>query len=151
MPHRAAACGTAALSHSNIHPTRLMSGNRLYACNNSIFERAFWGIISVMRGRSNLSTSLGGLAMRRRAIVLLTALAFAAVASPLPSWGQAPPAALPPAAEPGRLQQQFQPLTQPGAPPAITLPASPTTTPPPNAANIHLQVQAIVIQGATVY
>jgi hemolysin activation/secretion protein len=64
---------------------------------------------------------------------------------------QTPGAALPPAAEPGRLQQQFQPLTQPGAPPVITLPASPTTAPPPNAANIHFQVQAIEVQGSTVY
>jgi len=69
--------------------------------------------------------------------------------NPLLSAAQAP--AVPPATEPGRLQQQFQPLTQPGAPPAINLPAVPTTTPPPNAANIRLQVQAIEIQGASVY
>jgi len=81
----------------------------------------------------------------------MSVLTVAVVANPLQSSAQTPPAALPPAAQPGRLQQQFQPPTQPAAPPAITLPAVPTTTPPPNAANIHLQVQAIEIQGSTVY
>jgi hemolysin activation/secretion protein len=104
-----------------------------------------------MKGRSNLSTLRGGLALWGRAIVLTTVLAFAAVANPSQSIAQAPPTTLPPAAEPGRLQQQFQPPTPPAAPPAISLPTVPTTAPPPNAANIHLQVQAIEIQGATVY
>jgi hemolysin activation/secretion protein len=105
-----------------------------------------------MKGRSNLSTSRGGLAPWRRAIVVMTILTFGAVANPSRSEAQTAPATLPPAAQPGRLQEQFQPpSTQPTAPPAITLPAVPTTAPPPNAANIHFQAQAIEIQGSTVY
>jgi hemolysin activation/secretion protein len=101
------------------------------------------------------SNKLGGLrnGLRpwSRAIALAAVCGFAALFNPLHSMAQTPPT-LPPAAEPGRLQQQFQPPPQPAAPPpAVSIPASPTTTPPPNAANIHLEVQSIEIQGSTVY
>lgn len=102
-----------------------------------------------MERRSTLSALKGGLGFWRRAIVLTTIL-VSVVLGPLQSKAQTPPT-LPPAAEPGRLQQQFQPPTQPGAPPTLAIPSLPTTKPPPNAANIHLQVQAIVVDGATVY
>ena len=102
-----------------------------------------------MKG-SKLSGSQGGPGSRSRVVVLATVALTLAVLVPLKARAQTPPS-LPPAVEPGRLQQQFQPLTQPETPPAISIPASPTTAPPPNAANIHLQVQAIEIQGSTVY
>lgn len=102
-----------------------------------------------MKG-SDLSSFQGGLGPWSCIIVLTIFSAAAAVLTPLQSKAQTPPT-LPPAAEPGRLQQQFQPPTQPAAPPAITIPGSPTTAPPRNAENIHLQVQAIEIQGSTVY
>ena len=103
-----------------------------------------------MKG-SNLSGFWGGVGPRNRAIVLATIPAFIAVLNPLQGRAQSPPATLPPGAEPGRLQQQFQPSTQPAPPPTVTVPGVPTSPRPPNAANIHLQVQAIAIQGSTVY
>ena len=104
-----------------------------------------------MKRLSNMSASERRHSLRGRALVFAGALLSMAVLNALQSNAQTPPTALPPSVEPGRLQQQLQPPTQPGAPPAITLPASPTTAPPPNAANIRLQVQAIDVQGSTVY
>lgn len=102
-----------------------------------------------MERRSTLSTFEGGFGPWRRVIVLTTIL-ISVVLGPMQSKAQTPPT-LPPAAEPGRLQQQLQPPAQPGAPPTLAIPSVPTTKPPPNAANIHLQVQVIVIDGSTVY
>ena len=104
-----------------------------------------------MKERSNLSAFLGALGPWSRAIILMATLTSTAVLNPLQGKAQTPPATLPPAAEPGRLQQQFQPPTQPETPPSVTVPGVPTSPRPPNAANIHLQVQAIAIQGSTVY
>lgn len=100
-----------------------------------------------------MSNSRGSGAVRARILFLFatTIILFATVADPLQSRAQTPPSTLPPAVQPGRVQQQFQPLTQPETPAGITLPAVPTTAPPPNAANIKLQVQAIEVQGSTVY
>ncbi|HUB97525.1 MAG TPA: POTRA domain-containing protein [Stellaceae bacterium] len=65
---------------------------------------------------------------------------------------QAPPAALPPSVEPGRLQQQFQPgETAPNAAPQIDIPQMPGNAVPEGADNVHLALASITIDGATVY
>lgn len=64
---------------------------------------------------------------------------------------QAPPAALPPAVEPGRLQQQFQPQEVPRAAPEISVPPTPENEVPAEAPTIRLELEAIAVEGATVY
>jgi hemolysin activation/secretion protein len=64
---------------------------------------------------------------------------------------QAPPTTLPPSVEPGRIQQQFQPQEAPRAVPEISIPATPENEIPADAANVSLQLDAITVEGATLY
>jgi hemolysin activation/secretion protein len=58
---------------------------------------------------------------------------------------------LPSTVAPGRIEQQFQPPPEPRAMPEIVVAATPDNAPPPGADQTNLQLDAIVIEGSTVY
>jgi hemolysin activation/secretion protein len=54
-------------------------------------------------------------------------------------------------ANPGRIEQRFQPAPKPQSAPEITIPGPQAVLPPDRAAQIHFQLKSVVIDGATVF
>ena len=73
----------------------------------------------------------------------------ALLAMPGWAWGQTPN--IPGAAEPGRIQRQFQPPPGPAPTPEVISPEIPEAAPPGEAARIRFTLNQIVVDGSTVY
>jgi len=76
----------------------------------------------------------------------------AVAATALVAWlGVAMAQTAPPAVQPGRIPQQFQPREVPRPSPQISVPAAPSNAPPPGAATVKMTLDSIEVTGATVY
>jgi len=79
------------------------------------------------------------------------ALAFLIASFALAKAASAQVSTPPPAVEPGRIPQQFQPPPAPPELPQIVTPAAPENVPPPGAEKVKVTLDHIEIDGATVY
>ena len=78
-------------------------------------------------------------------------LAGAAGALLLPCFARAQTSNVPGSAEPGRLQQQFQPPPAPAPTPEVISPEIPEQVPPGEAAKIRFHLREVIVDGSTRY
>ncbi len=78
-------------------------------------------------------------------------LALAVGVTLLGCAGDAVAQTVPPAVEPGRIPQQFQPAAPPRPRPEISVPSAPSNVPPPGATTVKVTLDSIEVTGATVY
>lgn len=88
--------------------------------------------------------------MQARPCRLRRTLSVLAVCGLLAAAARADPP-LPGPANPGRIEQRFQPLPVPKAAPEITVPGPEAPIPPAESLKIHFTLSAVVLDGSTVY